>query len=206
MALRYLAKDEEIVHSFTKGKSTLTAVREHKGNKYFFLTDIRSFYPNVKENDVRRILKRDKNLIPIVDIENYVDMIVAMISHGGAIPVGFSTSPRLSNAYLFEFDREVKNFCIEHSLIYTRYADDIIISGNRFDDLSDLRRQIQWFLNNFASPGLILKQSKTHITHLGNKVKILGLNVLPDGRISIDAKYKKKIELLLHFYINNKKI
>jgi RNA-directed DNA polymerase len=202
--LRYLDKDEEVVHSFIKGKNTLSTVKAHTGNKYFFLTDIRSFYSNIKPDDIRKALERDKGLIPISDIENYIDLILKMTTYGGSIPVGFPTSPQLSNAFLFEFDKAVKSFCTDYSLIYTRYADDIIISGNSFDELSELRDKIQTFLNDFASPNLLLKKSKTHITHLGNKVKILGLSILPDGKITIDAKYKKKIELLLHFYTNNK--
>ena len=141
--LSYLAKNETVVHSFTKGKSTLTAVQPHRGNSYFFLTDVESFYPNIKSSDVLRLLERDKNLIPILDIENYIDRLVAMMTIGGSIPIGFSTSPQLSNAFLFEFDCAVKSFCIDSRLIYTRYADDIIISGNSFDELSGLRNNIQ---------------------------------------------------------------
>jgi RNA-directed DNA polymerase len=202
--LRYLDKDEEVVHSFIKGKNTLSTVKAHIGNKFFFLTDIRSFYSNIKPDDIRNALERDKNLIPITDIENYFDLILRMTTYGGSIPVGFPTSPQLSNAFLFQFDNAVKSFCGDHSLVYTRYADDIIISGKSFEELSDLRNKIQVLLNEYASPSLLLKESKTHITHLGNKVKILGLSILPDGKITIDTKYKKKIELLLHFYTNNK--
>jgi len=61
--LRYLAKDEDVVHSFTKGKNTLTMVQAHSGNNYFFLTDIKSFYPNIKADDVLRLMKRDSHLI-----------------------------------------------------------------------------------------------------------------------------------------------
>lgn len=201
---RYFDNDDDVVHSFIKGKSTLTAVSAHTGNSYFFLTDIRDFYPNVKTEDVQHVLERNKHLIPISDIDNFIDLIVSMTSYEGSIPVGFPTSPRLSNAFLFEFDQAVKSFCQENSLIYTRYADDIIISGQSFDELSDLRNKIQALLIDYASPNLLLKEAKTHITHLGNKVKILGLNILPDGKISVDAKYKQKIETLLHFFVNNK--
>lgn len=201
--LRYLAREIDVVHSFTKDKSTLTAVKAHSGNSHFFLTDIKSFYPNVKSEDVRRILNRDKSRIPVSDLECYIDKLVELMTINGSIPIGFPTSPQLSNSFLFEFDRSVRKFCEEQTLIYTRYADDIIISGKSFKELSTLKETIQNFLKNHASEQLILNDDKTHISHLGNKVKILGLNVLPNGKITIDAKHKKKLELLLHFYVSN---
>lgn len=202
--LSYLAKDEAVVHSFTKGKSTLTAVQAHSSNSYFFLTDVESFYPNIRPSDVLHLLQRDKDLIPILDIENYIARLVSMMTFDGSIPIGFPTSPQLSNAFLFEFDCAVKSFCVDNHLIYTRYADDIVISGQGFGELSELRSIIQRLLEENASTNLLLKKEKTHITHLGNKVKILGLSILPNGQITIDAKYKKKLELLLHFHGTDK--
>lgn len=204
VVLRTLAKDEDVVHSFVKGKSTLSAVKAHASNKYFFLTDIREFYPSIKSADVYRILKRDKDLISISDLENYIDLLVGMVSFGGSLPVGFPTSPQLSNAFLYEFDLELKNYCSDHKLIYTRYADDIIVSGAAFEELSELKELVQKLLIKYGSQTLKLKEQKTHITQFNNKVKILGLIILPNGNVTIDAKYKKKIELALFFYSNNK--
>jgi len=202
--LRHLANDDEVVHSFIKGKSTLTAVKAHTSSKYFFITDIKDFFSNVKTIDVLRILERDKYLVPIDDFENYIDTIVSMTTLGGSIPIGFPTSPQLSNAFLFEFDRKTKFFCADNSLIYTRYADDIIISGQEFNDVAGLKSQIQLLLSEHVSPNLSLNQDKTHITQIGNKVKLLGLVIMPNGRVTIDVKYKNRLETLLHFYVNDK--
>lgn len=201
--LRHLTIEMDVVHSFTKDKSTLTAVQAHATNKHFFLTDIKSFYPNVKDEDILRILNRDKDRIPISDIGCYISKLVELMTIDGAIPIGFPTSPRLSNSFLFEFDQALHRYCKKKALIYTRYADDIIISGQSFTELSDLKEITQDLLKTHASKQLILNDDKTHITHLGNKVKILGLNILPNGKITIDSKYKKKLELLLHFYVSN---
>lgn len=201
---RNLAKDEDVVHSFVKGKSTLSAVMPHVNSRYFFLTDIRNFYPSIKSEDVRRILERDKDLLPASDFEDYIELVVNMTTVGGAIPVGFPTSPQLSNAFLLEFDRAVKDYCASCSILYSRYADDIIISGEKFEQLENLKEKIQFLLDKHASSELILKDSKTRITQIGNKVKILGLVVLPNGRITVDSKYKDKIETLIYFYLNDK--
>ncbi len=201
---KYLAKEIAVVHSFIKEKSTLTAVSAHSENKYFFLTDIESFYQNIKKSDVKNILQRDKHLIPIMDIGDYIDFITDITTYDDSIPVGFPTSPELSNAFLYEFDCVLKDYCETKSLKYTRYADDIIISGKTFDELSSLKEIVQSMLIEYASSSLKLNESKTHITSLGNKVKILGLVILPNGQVTIDKKYKTQLESLLYFYSNDK--
>ncbi|GEA02141.1 hypothetical protein KUL17_10380 [Alteromonas sp. KUL17] len=202
--LRHLSIDTDVVHSFSQEKNTYTAVKEHVGNDYFFLTDIESFFSKIKTEDVKKILYRNINNIPISDIENYIDFLSSVVSFNNQLPVGFSTSPRLSNSFLYDFDIALKTYCSRESLTYTRYADDVIISGASFEKLERLKTTIQDFLKIHASNELRLNKSKTRITHLGNKVKILGLMILPNRTITIDAKYKSRLELLLHFYSNNK--
>ena len=73
------------------------------------------------------------------------------------------------------------------------------------DLVSGLREKIQAMLHQNASTALFLNLDKTKITHTGNKVKILGLVITPDGRVTIDSKYKKLLESLLYFYTNDQK-
>ncbi|MBL0664944.1 reverse transcriptase domain-containing protein [Aeromonas caviae] len=198
--LRNLAKDNDVVHSFTKDKSTLTAVSAHSNNDYFFQTDISSFYSSITKDDVLRILKRDINLIPIVDISDYIDFLVSIMTYDGVLPVGFSTSPQISNAFLFEFDGELNEICRRRNIIYTRYADDIILSGMDLDHLKDMSSIIDTLIFKLFSGQITLNKGKTKLTWKGNKVKILGLTILPNGVVTIDKKYKNTIETLLHLY------
>ena len=138
------------------------------------------------------------------DIAYHIEFLAAITTHNGCVPVGFPTSPRISNAFLFNFDQELKIFCVENQLVYTRYADDIIISSASFDIITNLKDKVQELLQSHASANLKLNQGKTKITHIGNKVKLLGLVVLPNGQITIDAKHKKNIEVTLHFFANDK--
>lgn len=132
-----------------------------------------------------------------------IDLIVKMTTVGGSIPVGFPTSPQLSNSFLLDFDRNLNAFCRDNGLVYTRYVDDLIISGNSIDDVSTLKDKIPLFLKEHGSPKLNINSNKTYITHRGNKVKILGLVLLPNGKITLDAKHRKHIESLIHFYTTN---
>lgn len=204
--LRNLAKNEVVVHSFTKGKSTLTALKEHEKSKVFFQTDIKNFYPEITSSDVRRIFLRDLELIPIVDFNDYVDRVSDIVTVKEFLPIGFATSPQISNAFLYEFDNVLKNYCDENKLIYTRYADDLIISSCHNKDLSNIKYVVNKILFEFASESMVLNESKTHISTFKGKVKALGLVILPNGQVTIDSKYKKKIEYLLYFYNKDKEV
>lgn len=204
VVLRYLAKEEAVVHSFVKEKNTLTAVKAHAQNKFFLLTDIKDFYPNISSKDVTAIFKRDLDSIPISDFVDHIETVVGMTTIDNVLPVGFPTSPQLSNAFLFEFDKALQAFCLENRLVYTRYADDIIVSGGSFEELAEMSDLVQALLHEHSSANMHLNIKKTHITQLGNKVKILGLVIMPNGKVTIDSKHKNKIETLLHFYGTDK--
>ena len=202
--LRHLAKNEDVLHSYIKERSVLTAVKCHAANRAFFLTDIKSFFSNINGEDVKRILKRDAHLIPISDLPLYIEYISNLTTWKGSIPVGFPSSPQLSNSFLFEFDNALQDFCKSESLVYTRYSDDIVISGLEKEPLFHLKEVVQELLSTYASGKLTINEEKTKITHTGNKVKILGLVINQEGFVTVDSKYKKIIETFLHFYITDK--
>lgn len=201
---KYLDKNNQVVHSYIKEKSALTAVKAHASSKCFFLTDVRNFFTSVKTQNVFNILQRDKLRIPIADFENYIETILNFTTFDGSIPVGFPTSPNISNAFLLDFDAELDEYCRAKDLIYTRYSDDIIISGESFKYFEKLENDIQNILHDRASQDIFLNTKKTRVTHIGNKVKILGLVITPDGSVTIDSKYKNILESLMYFYINDK--
>ena len=204
VVLRHLAKNSEVVHSYIKQRSVLTAVTAHAGHSAFFLTDIKSFFPNITTADVERVLSRDKELIPVSDFDSYIPFCARLMTWNESIPVGFPSSPQLSNGFLFEFDNALLAFTESRGLTYTRYSDDIIISSDEKEALLSLRDSIQELLHTHASHRLFINADKTRITHIGNKVKILGLIITPDSRVTIDSKYKKTIESILHFYTTDK--
>lgn len=199
----HLQKHTNAAHAYVKEKSALTAVSAHSENKFFFTTDIENFFPNITAEDINNLLIRDSLLVPISDFSEFIPKLVELTTYKGSIPIGFPTSPKLSNAFMFEFDTALYKYCSEQSLTYTRYSDDIIVSANSHKLLDELEVRIQELLCQYASPRLILKEDKTRKKHIGKRVKILGMVIMPNGNITIDSKYKKTLESLLHFYIND---
>jgi len=201
----YSLINEDVVYSYRKGKNTLDAIKPHASNKFFFQTDILNFYSNISQTDIEKVISFNLGNIPINDIDIYRNRIFEIVTIDGKLPIGFATSPLISNSCLLSFDNALQAYCLKHEITYTRYSDDLIFSTSNDAALFDFEITVTKFLNKYFDSSLVLNPTKTKHTHKGKKVKLLGLVILPTGRITIDIKVKRKVEALLHFYINDKK-
>ncbi|CNK75559.1 Retron-type reverse transcriptase [Yersinia frederiksenii] len=200
----YLSVNETVVFSYRKGSRTYDAVSRHSESKVFFNTDIQNFFPSITRDFAKLVLLDNLKNIPISDINNFIPKILDFVVVDNVLPVGFSTSPSFSNASLYTFDCRMFDYCQEINAVYTRYSDDIIISTNNDSDLNDIYRIVAHFLSQVNDGKFLLNKRKTKIVRRGNKIKLLGMVILPSGKISVDIKTKNKIEHLIHFYLTNK--
>ena len=200
----YAKINANVVHSYRKGKNSYTAVVKHADSKYFFQTDINRFFNSITAQDIEVVFENNLIDIPILDIEKYKSNLLSLVTVDGVLPVGFATSPGLSNACLYAFDNALESYCQANEMVYTRYSDDIILSSNKGDVLKEAEAFISKQLNIFHSGRIELNLHKTKHTHKGKKIKLLGIVILPSGKISVDMKLKQQLEILLHFYVNDK--
>ena len=113
----------------------------------------------------------------------------------------------ISNACLTGFDDELESHCRANALTYTRYADDIVISAQNREELQNIELQ----RSRTSSPASTLFRQasaqfpqKSKVTTVGRKVKVLGMVITPSGRVTVDMELKRRIEVLLHFYIRDR--
>lgn len=198
-----LPANEEVVYSYRKGTNVAAAVKKHAASRHFYQADFSNFFESITSDIVRRSILNGEEKIPVADIQNYLDRIVDLVTFEGRLPQGFSTSPVISNAALLPFDKDLAAYCQGKGLIYTRYSDDITISSNDKESLFELDHVISEILSSHGYSEMRLNENKTKISSIGRKVKILGMVILPNGQVSLDAKIKNRIETLLHLYVNN---
>lgn len=90
-----------------------------EGTKYCLKIDIRKFYPSIKHDILKSIVRRkikDKRLLALLD--NVIDS-------ADGVPIGNYLSQYFANLYLAYFDHWIKEQ--KHVKYYYRYADDIVI-------------------------------------------------------------------------------
>jgi RNA-directed DNA polymerase len=202
--LDYLRTNKEVVFSYRKGVNAVDAVSKHAHSKYFFQTDITNFFNSIDSELVTSTIVNSADHCPISDLSNYITNIVKILTINDSVPVGFSTSPPLSNACLFNFDNDLQKYCLENLLTFSRYSDDIIISSLDKAPLLEAEKYVAQCLSEHTNNKLSINTTKSKHTQTGNKIKLLGMVILPNEKVSIDIKFKKDIEVKLHYYLTNK--
>lgn len=200
----FLPVHEETVFSYRKGVSTRAAVERHALSRHFFVTDIESFFPSITRDMVRNTITSAMAEIPIADLSDHLEHILDLLCVDEALPIGFSTSPGLSNAALHPFDIAFHARCQQIGAIYTRYADDIILSSGDRTTVELGEEFLTDHLDRMFGGRLRLHRSKSKHLHLGGKIKLLGMALLPNGTISVDTPIKNEIETMLHLYLRDR--
>lgn len=194
----------EAVFSYRKGVNARAAVEKHIAGRHFFVTDVESFFPSITRERVREAVIAAAERLPIADLEEHLEHILDLLCVDGSIPVGFSTSPGLSNATLYAFDAAFQEECESLGVTYTRYADDIILSAASRSQVEEASGVLEELLGNMFNNTLQLHRGKTKFLKAGGKIKLLGMVLLPNGSVSVDSSVKDEIETMLHLYLRNR--
>ncbi|MHA3015071.1 reverse transcriptase family protein [Cupriavidus necator] len=202
--LDFLPQNEEVVFSYRKGVSAYDAVSRHAQSKFFFVCDIADFFPSLKRHRIRQTILSGKDSSPVADLDQWLERILDLVSVDDCLPMGFSTSPTISNAALLPFDNAVQWYCASRGLIYTRYSDDMVVSAKEFASLDGIEETLGAFFVEYMDGDLALHPGKSKLLRTGSKIRLLGMVLLPNGTISVDASIKSEIEVLIHFYIKDR--
>jgi hypothetical protein len=84
------------------------------------------------------------------------------------------------------------------NVVYTRYADDITVSGKSIEDVLRFETSLMHTINATRSPMLAMNDQKRGIYLKGQKRMVTGLIVTPNGEISIGRERKRLISVMLH--------
>lgn len=202
--LDFLPVETENVFSYRKGVSAYDAVARHAGSRHFFVSDIADFFPSIKRERIRSTIETGRTTSPIADLDNWLGRIVDLVCLDDELPVGFSTSPAISNAALRTFDQAVQADCKQRGLVYTRYSDDLVISGQDAETVAEAPSLCEQHFAEEMNGEFQLHRGKSKFLRRGVKVKLLGMVLLPNGLVSVDAATKSEIEVLIHFYARDK--
>ena len=200
----YLPINERVVYSYRKGINPHEAAFPHAHNRAFFQTDIENFFGSIGRELVKSTIISHKDRTPVSDLDFYLERILDFATTNEILPIGFPSSPPISNACLTPFDNEFEKYCGNSNIVYTRYADDIFVSGRCREDLSNVEEKLNELLIYHFNGKLKLNQEKRKLTTIGRKTRIMGMVILPNGRVTIAMEVKKKVEVQLHFFIHRR--
>lgn len=198
--LRYIL-DKLSPSSYAKGfvrkKSILDNAKPHEGNQYVLNLDLKDFFTTVQASHVYTLFKN------IGYNNNIAFILTSFCTKSGYLPQGAPTSPALSNLVCLRLDHRISTYCKKRALTYTRYADDLCISGNK---ILILQKASYLIKDIICDEGFTINTKKEKF--LGPKVRreVTGLTVTP--KITISKKnyclYRKRIYDLVRTETPNK--
>ena len=180
------------------GNNPLRNVLRHlrTGNRYFYLLDIKDFYPSTKGSQIVSCLVDQTFGLDLATSDELTQFLKKYcLSTSGSLLIGGPASPDLANlvaAHLL--DREMAILCKKYSLTYTRYLDDLTFSAKRIIGVKKskaIRRVIE-------QAGFEISHGKTVIADIKKEsVVITGIGIR-DGQIFIKRSFLRKINGLIH--------
>lgn len=196
---------------FTKGyvkkRSIYQNALAHLYNDYFIMLDIKDFFPHICHKQLADKLFYEMNLLSDgqISMKECKDVVASCSIGSRGLPLGFITSPILSNVYMKEFDGifygQLKKLGLAN-VIYTRYADDITVSFKYTDYVAprQLEDQIIKLAKSLLSKyGLQLngKKTRSYNLNVSNHVRITGVNITkqPNNRRLLTVGRSVKNEL-----------
>ncbi len=123
------------IHGGVRHRSARTNAKVHAGQPLVFCLDVQDFYPSVKADRVKAVF------MALGFEGEALQFLVHITTVDGRLPQGTSTSPGLANLTAISMDRRITALAAKHGFKYTRFVDDLTISGNR--RLCNFRKLIQ---------------------------------------------------------------
>ena len=175
-------------HSFQIGKSVVTNADGHVGRDYVANIDISDYFGSIKFENV-------VDLFRSVGFKKPESWILARLScRNGSLPQGAPTSPVISNSFLYGFDDQLSAHCEREKLFYSRYADDITVSGS---DLHSIRRALILAEDILRRQyGLSLNEAKTRISTRHGQQRVTGVIV---NKLALPPRSdRRRVRAMIH--------
>lgn len=181
------------VHGFRKNKSNITNASMHTKKSIVVKLDIENFFSSLYRNEIGQTISIAYYQCGMDEI-NWLSryFLVEILSNQNGLPTGAPTSPVLANIYMYSFDFKISSLCKKHNVTYTRYADDLTLSGDK-----NVVTKIGVVTGMLNSLGLKLNYKKTNIQRIGRRQKVCGLVV--NEVVTIGRDKKRQIRAARHY-------
>jgi RNA-directed DNA polymerase len=172
-------------HGGVRGRSIVSNAIAHKESIHVYKADISNFYPTIHRKRVYEAFARKFGCSPDV-----ASICTRLCTHRHHLALGLTTSPILADQIIGRLDERIGAACKKECLIYTRYVDDITISG-KFD------LQQSGFVNLISriveQDGFRINSGKNIFGKLADGLTITSLRI-KRGRLDVQQEYCEEVE------------
>lgn len=177
----------DAAYGFVRRKNIVDNAKIHLGCKCLLKMDLKDFFPSIS---IKRVISVFNHFGYVPNVSYYLSKLCCL---NGMLPQGAATSPQLSNIIAKRLDFRLSGLCKKLDFTYTRYADDIFISGDKIGF-----NVINWTKKIVLSEGFLVNEGKTVIVRGNGKKIVTGISVSGD-RLTVPRAYKREICQHIHF-------
>ena len=178
-----------VAKAFMPGKSLRENARFHKRKQKVVSLDITDFFPSIGFGAVLGLFHNMGYSKPVCV------MLARLCTLNGKLPQGAPTSPMLSNLFFKKTDDIIFHYCRKRDILYTRYADDLVFSGNNLKP----QHLISFVKMLLSSRHMNLNEKKTKVMGRGSRQFVTG--VVVNDKMQVSREYRNKIRQEIYYYI-----
>jgi len=176
--------------AYEKGCSTKNNAKYHSKRKFILHADIKNFFGSIDKECFLKTYRKKFN-------DEETEMLWSICSYKGGLPIGSPASPFISNRIMRRIDKKLKR--IAPFVKYTRYADDMVFSSNRYFDKKNINKVADILKKN----GFLLNYSKTYF--MNSRREVTGIIIKDNNKLSAGTAFKKRLKKDLYdFLVKNK--
>lgn len=192
--------------AYIKNRSTIDAVKKHQLNesKWFSKFDLSNFFGSTTEEYVMKILSM---IFPFSRVmrndtgKAALSKAISLAFLNGGLPQGTPISPIITNLIMIPVDYKLFNKfrTSDKRLVYTRYADDFLISSKVDFDFKAVENEIIECLDSFGAPFNINKNKTRYGSSSGSNWN-LGIMLNKDNKMTVGYKNKRIFKAMIFSY------
>ncbi|MEP6018226.1 MAG: reverse transcriptase family protein [Paracoccaceae bacterium] len=175
------------VTGFREGYSILDNAKMHCNRDELLKLDIKDFFPSIGFSRVMKVF------LEFGYPPNVAFILSKLCTLNDELPQGAATSPMLSNIICEDMDRRIVKLCKSYRLRYTRYADDVAISGKKIPE--GIRRL---FFEIIESEGFSVNAKKVRFLERSDRKIVTGLDITT-GSPRVTKRFRRDIQRDVYF-------
>jgi hypothetical protein len=197
--------------AYVRKRSTVDAVKRHQYNesKWFGKYDLSNFFGSTTPEFVEKMFSM---IFPFSEVmknlegKEQLTTALSLAFLDGGLPQGTPISPIITNLMMIPIDftlsKKLRQF-EKQKFIYTRYADDFLVSSRYDFDFKKIENLIVNTLKSFDAP-FNIKSSKTRYGSSSGSNWNLGVMLNKDNKLTIGYKKKRQFQAMLASYVMDK--
>lgn len=198
--------------AYVKHRCNVDAIKKHQQNesKWFAKYDFSDFFGSVNPDYVMRIMGMIYPFNYVIEDEagrKEMERAIDLAFLDGKLPQGTPLSPMLTNLIMIPIDYTLSNALrdyLDNRYVYTRYADDMIISSRYYFSLGYITDLIERTIIAFNAP-FKLNHKKTRLGSSAGSNYNLGVMLNKDNEITIGRKRLRQLESMIYQFATDTK-